>query len=99
MGYVLSLNHDEVSNTTEGVAINDPELESELETQPISWKDPVTLIISGAVIYFSAKYNVEAIEELASMLSIGKEFIALTVVALGTSLPELVVSIAAIRTR
>lgn len=63
----------------------------------VSWKDPVILVISGLVIYFSAEYNVTAIIELAELLDIGKELIALTVVAFGTSLPELVVSIVAVR--
>ncbi len=100
MGYVLSLSRDDSPNTPESGLVPDLDIdpETELAEHPFNWKDPVTLIASGAVIYFSAKYNVEAIEELASMLNIGKEFIALTVVALGTSLPELVVSIAAIRT-
>ena len=61
------------------------------------WKTPVILLASGAAIYFSAKYNVQSIQQLSSELGIGKDFIALTAVALGTSLPELVVSIVASR--
>ena len=63
----------------------------------ISWRDPLILLASGAVIYFSAEYNVTSIVEIAEILDIGKELIALTAVALGTSLPELVVSIVAVR--
>lgn len=100
LGYVLNLSKKNPAEAAEAAVIPELDLDpgAELGEAPISWKDPVTLIASGAVIYFSAKYNVLAIEELATMLNIGKEFIALTVVALGTSLPELVVSIAAIRT-
>ncbi|MEM9983693.1 MAG: calcium/sodium antiporter, partial [Bacteroidota bacterium] len=95
LAYVLNLSQKDEAGPENPVL---PELEVEDEASPFSWRDLVTLIGSGLVIYFSAKYNVVAIEELANMLDIGKEFIALTVVALGTSLPELVVSIAAIRT-
>jgi cation:H+ antiporter len=98
LAYVINLSRQE-----DGASVESPlvaELEIDLTEAPdkVAWRDVITLIGSGAVIYFSAKYNVIAIEELATLLDIGKEFIALTVVALGTSLPELVVSIAAVRT-
>ncbi|MEL6671947.1 MAG: calcium/sodium antiporter [Bacteroidota bacterium] len=64
---------------------------------PFSWRDPLILVVSAIVIYFSAKYNVMSISEISTALEIGKEYIALTAVSLGTSLPELVVSIVAIR--
>ncbi|RMG62505.1 MAG: sodium:calcium antiporter [Bacteroidetes bacterium] len=70
----------------------------EREALPVfSWKDPLILLVSGVVIYFSAEYNVRAIIELATILNIGQEVIALSAVALGTSLPELIVSIVAVR--
>ncbi len=55
------------------------------------------LAASIAGIYFSAEYNIEAIIKIAEILDIGTEIIALSAVALGTSLPELFVSIAAVR--
>ncbi|MEZ4850425.1 MAG: calcium/sodium antiporter [Bacteroidia bacterium] len=79
----------------------DEKLLSEDDEPPQSWftwKEPVILLTSAAVIYLSAKYNVEAIVHLAEIMEIGQEFIALTAVALGTSLPELVVSIVAVKT-
>ena len=63
-----------------------------------TWKEPVTLIVSAAIIYLSARFNVESIVNLSHAFNIGEGFIALTAVALGTSLPELVVSIVAVRT-
>ena len=68
------------------------------EDIPFNWKEVLILIGSAVVIYFSAEYNVKAIVKLSQILEIGKEFIALTAVSLGTSLPELVVSIVAVRT-
>ena len=71
--------------------------EEKAEKGPLHWYDP--LILLGAIVglYFSADYNVKSIIEIASRLNIGKEIIALSAVALGTSLPELIVSIVALR--
>lgn len=63
----------------------------------ITWIDIVKLAASIVLIYLSANYNVEAIGFIAAWFDVGNEFIAQTAVALGTSLPELVVSVVAIR--
>lgn len=60
-----------------------------------SIKDWLTIIIGAIFIYFSAKYTIESLEILAVMANIPTHVIAITVVALGTSLPEVVVSISA----
>ena len=60
--------------------------------EPKTW---LTIFISGLFIYFSAFYTVESIVIIAEKLKIGKELIAASAVALGTSLPELVVSVIA----
>lgn len=60
-------------------------------------RDYLILIASGVFVYFSANYCIYAIENLALAASIDPHIIALTVVALGTSLPELIVSISAAR--
>ena len=57
----------------------------------------LTLIISAALVYLGAHFTIEAVIKLSSLLSIGTEIIALSAVALGTSLPELSVSVAAMR--
>ncbi len=54
-------------------------------------------IICIIFIYLGAKYTVGSVIELSKMLNIGEELIAATAVAFGTSLPELMVSIQAIR--
>lgn len=73
------------------------EVTKESEKKRVSWKEPVILFLSSIAIYFSASYNVQAIVELSEILEVGKELIALTAVSIGTSLPELVVSIVAVR--
>lgn len=80
---------------------SNPGLKMEVEqdaSEKFSWKEPVILLIAVTVIYFSAYWNVESIRELSQRLGIGTELIAETALALGTSLPELVVSVVAIRT-
>ena len=71
-----------------------PDAEDEVT---FSWREILILAASSTVIYFSGKYNVESIEELARIFQVGEEFIALSALSLGTSLPELVVSIVAVR--
>jgi len=58
-------------------------------------RDWITILIGAALIYFSAKYTIESLEDLATIANIPTHVIAITVVALGTSLPEVVVSLSA----
>lgn len=68
------------------------------ETKPkLDWYVFPALLLSVVFIWFSADYNVEAIIKLAELFNIGTEVITLSAVALGTSLPELFVSVTAIR--
>lgn len=55
------------------------------------------LIVSGIAVYFSADFVVTSIETLASGLGVNPSIVSLTLLALGTSLPEIVVSISAVR--
>lgn len=55
------------------------------------------LAVSIVFIFLSAEWNINAIIKISEILKIGKEFIALSAVALGTSLPELFVSLAAVK--
>lgn len=51
----------------------------------------------GALVYFGANYTIQAISELSDIAGIDPDVIALTAVALGTSLPEVIVSLNAAR--
>ncbi|HEB12560.1 MAG TPA: calcium/sodium antiporter [Actinobacteria bacterium] len=73
------------------------EIEKELETKKASNKDLAILVISGIFITIGAKYTIDSVVRIAEMINIGTEVIALSAVALGTSLPELAVSITAAR--
>jgi len=63
----------------------------------LSAKTIAILFVSIIFIYIGAKYTIESVIELSEIFNIGKEIIALSAVALGTSLPELTVSIIAAR--
>lgn len=60
-------------------------------------KTIITLIVSAFFIFLGAKYTIDSVIVLSEILNIAKEIIAVGAVALGTSLPELVVSITAAR--
>ena len=62
-----------------------------------SWKTYAFFVLGGAFVWVGAKYTITAITQLSTMVGIGSEIIALTAVALGTSLPEVIVSINAAR--
>ena len=55
----------------------------------------VILIISAIFMFFAANYTINSISKIAELLKIGKEIIAVSAVAVGTSLPELIVTIKA----
>ncbi len=53
------------------------------------------LVLSVFFLYIGANYTIVSVVKLSEMVGIGTEIIAATAVALGTSLPELVVSVRA----
>lgn len=71
--------------------------EEEIEKTKLNWKYILILVAAGVAIKFSAEYTISSIAALSSILGIGSEVIAQSLVALGTSLPEVFVSLAAIR--
>ncbi len=73
------------------------DIRKEVKVNPVSWKDYAMLTVTAVFIYLGANYTVTSILELAEILQIGVETIAVSAVAFGTSLPELAVSISAAR--
>lgn len=71
--------------------------DDEVERPKITWQTIVILIASAVVIKFGADYTVLGIVKLSGLMGIGSAVIAQSLVALGTSLPEVFVSIAAIK--
>jgi cation:H+ antiporter len=66
---------------------------------PLSWIIPIIMAVAGlAVIIFGGRILVESAIELARTLGLSEAVIGLTIVAVGTSLPEFVTSmVAAVR--
>lgn len=70
-------------------------IKQEIEEDP--FVDSIVLLIGIGIIYLGAKATVLGAIDLANLFGITTNFISLTIVALGTSLPELVVSLTAMR--
>jgi len=64
---------------------------------PADRKAWARLIISPLFIFLGGRYTVESVVVLADSLAIGTEVVALSAVALGTSLPEVLVTVSAAR--
>ncbi len=71
--------------------------EEDLYRKKVSWKSYAWLFVSGALIWLGAKYTIQAIIGLSVLMGVNNEIIALSLVALGTSLPEVIVSLGAAR--
>jgi len=69
------------------------------ESKPKLAKDTIItvmiFIISSILIYFGARYTIESVIKIGAILDIAASVIALTAIAIGTSLPELIVSVTA----
>lgn len=52
-----------------------------------------SLVLGGAMLYFGANFTVDSLIKIASMLGVSASLIAILALAIGTSLPELAVTI------
>jgi len=66
--------------------------EKEIKKPKVSLKDIVMLLVGVVALFFGAKYLIDSVIELSIILNVGAGVISLAAVALGTSLPELLVS-------
>lgn len=80
-----------ILSLTKGKDLND-DVAPKLNPKIFIW-----LFIGGLGVYFGAKYNIASVIKIGDHFQIPPAIIALTAVALGTSLPELFVSLAAVR--
>lgn len=71
--------------------------EEEEEKPKLKKIDFLILIVASVFIFLGAKYTIYGMENIAAAFNIPPHIIAITAVALGTSLPEVVVSITAAR--
>lgn len=70
------------------------------EDEPVATKTQRLLasaVIGGVIVVWGSNITVDAATKIASVMGMSERFIGLTIVALGTSLPELVTSVTAAR--
>jgi cation:H+ antiporter len=75
--------------------LNDEKTVSKLKE--VSWKDIAIAAVAAFGIFLGAKYTVRSIVDMANAWNVDQGLISLTVLSLGTTLPELAVSISAAR--
>lgn len=86
------------TNETEKIEFENEVIEMEEEIKEISMLRSIIYILGGAVaVKFGGDWVVNGAVSIATMFGLSQNLIGLTIVALGTSLPELVTSIAAAR--
>lgn len=68
-----------------------------IETRGLPVISFLILTVSSAGIYFGADFTISSLEKIATDLSVPKSIVALTLLSLGTTLPELAVNISAIK--
>lgn len=73
-------------------------IKRELRKREFDMSALLVFFVSAFFIFLGAKYTIDAVVNLSEILSIGTEIIAVSAIALGTSLPELVVSLSAVKT-
>ena len=89
-GYLLFLSKD-------AKAIEDG-VDSELRKEKFVWTKTIILLLFGFVLVIvGANYTIESASNIASSLGVSQWVISLLLIAFGTSLPELAVSISAAR--
>lgn len=71
------------------------DIREEFDRPKLTTRDFIFLILGIIGLIFGAKYLIESLVNLSAMLNIATGVIAITVVAIGTSLPELLVSVKA----
>ena len=80
-----------------GYSLKDQERADAADRPESGVKDWIFLILGGALVSLSATYVIEAITNISLILDIAPSVIALSAVAVGTSLPEVAVSLQAAR--
>ena len=71
--------------------------EEEAQTDAPVWKMMLFVVLGAALIVIGADVSVDAATEIARVIGLSERFIGLTIVALGTSLPEFCTSVVAAR--
>lgn len=71
--------------------------EENKEVKTKTWKLLIAAVLGGVIVVWGSDITVDAATAIAGAVGMSERFIGLTIVALGTSLPELVTSVTAAR--
>ncbi len=71
--------------------------EEDTDEEKSTWKLLISTVVGGVIVVWGSNITVDSATEIATIIGISERFIGLTIVALGTSLPELVTSVTAAR--
>ncbi len=72
--------------------------DDDIDTRPkVNWRHYTMLLIGGVLVWVSSDYAIQSIEEISLIAGIKPSIISVSAVALGTSLPEVIVSLNAAR--
>ena len=94
--YVVNNSQTADSDAVSDLTDMDPDAEPPKEVSYIL-KQVGLLGVSAALIYVGANFTIDAVIQLSKLFHVGEEIIAVSAVALGTSLPELLVTVSAAR--
>lgn len=85
------------NGTTRDDVLMDDTVRARKDRTHISWKDAAIVVVSAGFIYLGAKYTISSLEQIAESFGVSKAVISVTLLSLGTTLPECVVSAVAAR--
>jgi len=95
VAYILWMIYEALKNRRSG-RNEQLEVPGEYHSMPV-WKCLVYIVLGGAAIKFGGDFVVDGAVDIAAFFGLSDTLIGLTVVALGTSLPELATSVVAAR--
>jgi cation:H+ antiporter len=96
-GYCIYVVYLLKEGETEKDLLLQEEVRQSVTRKKISGKDILIIILSSFCIFVGANYTITSLEVIAGALGISKAIISVTLLSLGTTLPEAVVSVAASR--
>jgi cation:H+ antiporter len=89
LAYILFL----LDNADDAEAL---EIEDEIKKEPFNWKSTLPFLLLGFLfVIFGADYAISSASSIAQSFGVSEWIIGIVMISLGTSLPELVVSISA----
>ena len=103
VGFVIYIRYTMSSHAREKVEVEKAgqvkktDIDTKPERRSVSMKLLAYIVIFGVLIYGGARLSVEAVLQISEILNIASSIIAVSAIAIGTSLPELVVSAQAAR--